>query len=59
GTQNPKRLHLLTQKALHLIQQFRMSDVNTVLLQQKINHAITENPAFNLYAFLSKNGYMK
>jgi len=54
---NPKKVHLLVQKSLQLIQKQRMKDVNVKQLHQQIQAQMTHNKSFNLYAFLKKEGY--
>ena len=48
---NDKRLWLLTEKAYHLIQQKRMSDINKAVLKNVIEQAGTK---FNLYRFVEQ-----
>ncbi len=48
---NDKRLWLLTEKAYHLIQQKRMSDINKDVLKNVIEQAGTK---FNLYRFVEQ-----
>ncbi|MGB1243701.1 MAG: methylmalonyl Co-A mutase-associated GTPase MeaB, partial [Chitinophagales bacterium] len=54
---NTKKSHLFTRKALQIIQQKRMKDVNHRALQKQIEAEIAENSSFNLYAFLDVLGY--
>lgn len=49
-----KKAHLFTQKALQIIQQQRMKDINQQQLFQQINTQLQKTATtFNLYAFLS------
>ena len=49
---NIKKAYLLTQKALQIIQQRRMKDINQQDLLQQISLQLLNNPSFNLYSFL-------
>lgn len=49
---NTKKAHLLTQKAMQIIQRKRMKDVNVHLLHRQIASELEGNGVFNLYAFL-------
>ncbi len=54
---NTKKSYLFTRKALQIIQQKRMKDVNHRALQKQIEAEIAENSSFNLYAFLDVLGF--
>lgn len=49
-----KKNWLLAEKAWHIIQQRRMSDLNKAMLKEKIDDACLQGP-FNLYAFIEAN----
>jgi LAO/AO transport system kinase len=54
GDYNAKKNHLLTQKALTIIQRHRMRHINEQNLLSAIEKASQQN-GFNLYAFVEKN----
>lgn len=49
---NAKKAYLLVEKALRLIQNFRMQDISKEKLQKEISEAL--NDSFNLYQFIEK-----
>ncbi len=55
---NSKKTYLLTQKALQIIRQARMRDIDQRVLQSQIAAAITSNPVFNLYQFLKESDFI-
>ncbi len=48
-----KKLQLLTEKAIFLVRQLRMRDLNRSQLQEQLEQAMA-NPAFNIYAFIEQ-----
>ena len=49
---NPKKAYLLAQKALRLIQQQRMKDIDHRQLTQQIAQQLAQHADFNLYRFV-------
>jgi LAO/AO transport system kinase len=58
GAMNEKKYHLLTEKALHLIQQERMKDIDRQQLLQEIRIAAGKKD-FNLYSFARDRSLQK
>ncbi|QQS29576.1 MAG: methylmalonyl Co-A mutase-associated GTPase MeaB [Sphingobacteriales bacterium] len=51
---HPKKAYLLAQKALHLIQNQRMKDIDQRQLIRQIEDELKKNSPFNLYRFVEK-----
>lgn len=54
ATINEKQTWLLAEKAIHLIQQYRMKDIDRKKIKEDIEHLIQGSAPFNIYNFVAK-----
>ena len=54
STVNAKHSWLLAEKAVHLIQQYRMKDINRKTIREEIERRLKEDAALNLYSFVAE-----